>query len=38
MKPEASKKEESAAIELTDEEKVVMDLLKDNSPVDLNEL
>ncbi len=29
---------EKKAIQLTDDEKVVMNLLKDNSPIDLNEL
>lgn len=33
-----SKKEESSEIELTDEEKLVMKLLQEKSPVDLNEL
>ena len=32
------KNEESPAIELTNEEKLVLDLLKEKSPVDLNEL
>jgi lysyl-tRNA synthetase, class II len=34
--PENSAQEED--MELTDEEKVVLNLLKDNSPIDLNEL
>ena len=45
MKPESSqrstedsKQEESPATEMTDEEKLVLNLLKEKSPVDLNEL
>lgn len=45
MKPErvsnieqGSEKEEVLDMELTEEEKLVLNLLKDNSPVDLNEL
>jgi lysyl-tRNA synthetase class 2 len=43
MKPEASQKlkveiQKEEDVELTDDEKVLMNLLKDNSPIDLNEL
>ncbi len=31
-------KPEKKAVELSEEEKVIMNLLKDNSPIDLNEL
>jgi len=31
-------KPEKKALELTEDEKAVMNLLKDNSPIDLNEL
>jgi len=35
---EQSEKEEFPAIEMTDDEKAVMNILKGNSPIDLNEL
>jgi lysyl-tRNA synthetase class 2 len=43
MKPEASQKlkveiQKEEDVELTDDEKVLMSILKDNSPIDLNEL